>query len=264
MTPGFQARTGDVGAECCRWVPPSICRPAPGGNHEYETVTAATHDDPYPDRLSSGVGTPDLTPSPLRAATRREASARTARRRRSGEGQAVALSHVTTVETERVLRVRGSPHHRGVSRSGDQVRRLLDQAVELVDGSPQRLHTYVEQFYVRLLDPTFPCPPGQIWDPQQMVAATSREVLPAVTGLLCCAGHDPTSALIEAASFGRDTDTIAQRPRLSGRRAARRLGTANRTGLTTSNKPTRTSSPRQATAAPPPSPAPPPTSHQHC
>ena len=25
----------------------------------------------------------------------------------------------------------------------------------------------------------------------------------------CCAGHDPNQALIEAASFGRDTDTIA-------------------------------------------------------
>ena len=40
------------------------------------------------------------------------------------------------------------------------------------------------------------------------MAATSREVLPAVTGLLLC-GHDPNRALIEAASFGRDTDTIA-------------------------------------------------------
>ena len=89
-----------------------------------------------------------------------------------------------------------------------EVRRLIDSAGGLADESAD-VDTFVEQFHDRLLDRTFPCPPGQTWDLQRSVAATSREVLPAVTGLLLLCGHDPNQALIEAASFGRDADTIA-------------------------------------------------------
>ena len=89
-----------------------------------------------------------------------------------------------------------------------EVRRLLEAGAELARESPD-VDTFVVQFYDRLLDRTFPCPPGVSWDPQRSVAATSREVVPAVAGLLWLCGHDPNQALVEAASFGRDADTIA-------------------------------------------------------
>jgi ADP-ribosylglycohydrolase len=89
-----------------------------------------------------------------------------------------------------------------------EVRRLVEAGAELARSSAS-VDVFVERFYDRMLDSTFPCPPGQTWDPQRSVAATSREVIPAVTGLLWLCGHDPNLALVEAASFGRDTDTIA-------------------------------------------------------
>jgi ADP-ribosylglycohydrolase len=89
-----------------------------------------------------------------------------------------------------------------------EVRRLLEAGAELARTS-QDVDTFVVQFYDRLLDRTFPCPPGETWDPERSVAATSREVVPAVAGLLWLCGDDPNHALVEAASFGRDADTIA-------------------------------------------------------
>jgi ADP-ribosylglycohydrolase len=90
----------------------------------------------------------------------------------------------------------------------DQVRRLLDAGAALAETSTD-VDAFVSKFYDRMLDRTFPCPPGETWDPERSVAATSREVVPAVTGLLWLCGHDPNHALVEAASFGRDADTIA-------------------------------------------------------
>jgi hypothetical protein len=60
-----------------------------------------------------------------------------------------------------------------------------------------------------MLDRTFPTPPGQGWHPERSVAATSREVLPAVVALLLSCPADPNRAIIEAAGLGRDADTIA-------------------------------------------------------
>ena len=88
-----------------------------------------------------------------------------------------------------------------------EVRRLLDAGAELARTS-QDVDSFVVQFYDRLLDRTFPCPPGENWNPERSVAATSREVIPAVAGLLRLCGHDPNHSLVEPASFGRD-DTIA-------------------------------------------------------
>jgi ADP-ribosylglycohydrolase len=60
-----------------------------------------------------------------------------------------------------------------------------------------------------MLDRTFPVPAGESWDPERSVAATSREMLPAAIALLVATVGNPYKALVEAASFGRDADTIA-------------------------------------------------------
>jgi ADP-ribosylglycohydrolase len=89
-----------------------------------------------------------------------------------------------------------------------QVRRLVDAGAELARDSSS-VDELVATFYATMLDHTFPSPPGQPWDPQRSVAATSREVLPAVVALVLACNGDPQRALVEGASFGRDADTIA-------------------------------------------------------
>jgi ADP-ribosylglycohydrolase len=89
-----------------------------------------------------------------------------------------------------------------------EVRRLVDAGVALARASAT-VDDLVAAFYERMLDHTFPAPAGQRWDPQRSVAATSREVLPAVVALLVACDGDPRACLVEGASFGRDADTIA-------------------------------------------------------
>jgi ADP-ribosylglycohydrolase len=89
------------------------------------------------------------------------------------------------------------------------VRRLVDAGIDLADRSGGDLDHLAERFYATCLDRTFPTRVDEQWDPERSVAATSREVLPAVVAvLLACAG-DPDTAIIEGASLGRDADTIA-------------------------------------------------------
>jgi ADP-ribosylglycohydrolase len=92
--------------------------------------------------------------------------------------------------------------------AGYEVRRLIDAGTSLATSS-SGAEEMVERFYATLLDATFPTPPDQEWDPQRSVAATSREVLPAVTATLAKHPDDPREALVVAAGIGRDADTIA-------------------------------------------------------
>jgi ADP-ribosylglycohydrolase len=89
-----------------------------------------------------------------------------------------------------------------------EVRRLVDAAAGLARASAT-VDELVANFYATMLDRTFPTRPGEPWDPQRSVAATSREVVPAVVALLLHGGGDPNDAIVEAAGFGRDADTIA-------------------------------------------------------
>jgi ADP-ribosylglycohydrolase len=89
-----------------------------------------------------------------------------------------------------------------------EIGRLLEMASALAETSADPDH-FVEQFYATLLDRSFPLPPAEQWDRDRSVSPTSREVLPAVAGLLQLCGSDANRCLSEAASFGRDADTIA-------------------------------------------------------
>lgn len=92
--------------------------------------------------------------------------------------------------------------------SSYQVRRLIDMALGLADGA-QDADRFADAFYASMLDRTFPCPPGQRWDADRWNGPTSAETLPAIVGALRLCGSDPNRCLIEAASLGRDADTIA-------------------------------------------------------
>ncbi|MBA8815573.1 hypothetical protein FHX48_000625 [Microbacterium halimionae] len=71
---------------------------------------------------------------------------------------------------------------------------------------------FTELFYERMLDRTWPAPmgtePGQ-WSLERPWSASSIEIVPAVAGLIAVGGSDVNESLIDAASFGRDCDTIA-------------------------------------------------------
>ena len=88
------------------------------------------------------------------------------------------------------------------------VRRLVDMAIEDAGAVPDA-DAFADRFHARLLDRSFPLPPGEAWDRERSVSPTSREVLPAVVGLLLLCDGDPNAAIVEGASLGRDADTIA-------------------------------------------------------
>jgi ADP-ribosylglycohydrolase len=92
--------------------------------------------------------------------------------------------------------------------SSYEVRRLVVIATDVAAQSADA-DEFVERFYATMLDRSFPVPPGESWDKDRTNSPTSREVLPAVVGLLLLCGGKPTESLIEGASFGRDADTIA-------------------------------------------------------
>jgi len=89
-----------------------------------------------------------------------------------------------------------------------EVRRLVERGRALAAECPSP-DAIAERFYATMLDPGFPTPPGEEWDPQRSVAPTSREVVPVVTALLLHCRGDAERCLVEGASFGRDADTIA-------------------------------------------------------
>lgn len=94
--------------------------------------------------------------------------------------------------------------------SSDTVTRALELALELADES-NTVDEFVERFYDELLDWRWP---AVEWDLElyrdgRVFSADSVEFLPAVVGLLSLCGDEANRALVEAASFGRDCDTIA-------------------------------------------------------
>lgn len=94
--------------------------------------------------------------------------------------------------------------------SSDTVFRALDLALGLVEEN-ETIDEFVEQFYDRFLDWRWP---AVEWDREmyyqgRVFSADSIELLPAVIGILALCDGDVNQSLVEAASFGRDCDTIA-------------------------------------------------------
>lgn len=97
-----------------------------------------------------------------------------------------------------------------LEQSSDTVYRALDLALGLADES-DTVGEFVERFYDRLLDWRWP---AVEWDRERyyegkVFSADSLEILPALVGVLAFCGDDVNRSIVEAASLGRDCDTIA-------------------------------------------------------
>ena len=88
-----------------------------------------------------------------------------------------------------------------------ETKRLLGIARDLAAASGS-VDSFIEQFYLRYLDRSFPRPRDWKWDAETTASPTSREVLPLVAGLFELTGGDPAEAIPAAAAAGRDADTI--------------------------------------------------------
>lgn len=96
-----------------------------------------------------------------------------------------------------------------LTHSSETVFRSLDLALGLVEES-ESVEDFVDAFYDQLLDWSWP---AVAWDRDayqegRVFSGSAVEALPALVGILRLCGDDPNEAIVEAANFGRDCDTI--------------------------------------------------------
>jgi ADP-ribosylglycohydrolase len=112
-------------------------------------------------------------------------------------GVAAALTPDATVDTVLATMTR---HSSGV------LLRAVDLALDLAKRC-NGVDDFVPKFYDQLLD--WWSRPSRSWDREHVVQGTAVESVSIVMALLYLCGGDVNETLIEAASFGRDADTIA-------------------------------------------------------
>ncbi len=88
------------------------------------------------------------------------------------------------------------------------IRRAIDLTMDLAVASPD-VDAFAEKYYARMLDWSWPSPPGRPWDKNHFFSGNSIELVPITMAILYLTGGDVNRAMIEAASFGRDCDTTA-------------------------------------------------------
>jgi len=93
--------------------------------------------------------------------------------------------------------------------SSDLVGRAIRLTMDLA-GASQDVDDFAARFYERMLDWTWPWPPGEAWDKDNFFSGSSLEIVPAAMAILNLCRGDVNQCLIEGASFGRDCDTIAR------------------------------------------------------
>jgi len=93
--------------------------------------------------------------------------------------------------------------------SSEVVYRTIDLTFELVEGA-ETVDEFVEAFYDERLDWRWP---AVEWDREkyhqgEIFSASGLEIVPASMAILALCEGEPNRSLVEAASFGRDSDTI--------------------------------------------------------
>ncbi len=97
-----------------------------------------------------------------------------------------------------------------LNQAPSELYRAMDLALETAEAA-ESVDEFVDRFYENHLDWRWP---GTAWDREQYHAGkifseSAIESLPAAVGLLELRGEDANRALVAAAGFGRDCDTIA-------------------------------------------------------
>ncbi len=88
------------------------------------------------------------------------------------------------------------------------IRRGIELTMDLACAS-HSIDEFAEKYYARMLDWSWPIPPGHQWNKNRFFSGNSIELIPITMAILYLCGGDVNRSMIEAASFGRDCDTTA-------------------------------------------------------
>jgi ADP-ribosylglycohydrolase len=88
------------------------------------------------------------------------------------------------------------------------IRRGIELTMDLARAS-HSVDEFAEKYYARMLDWSWPIPPGETWNKERYFSGNSIELVPITMAILHLCDGDVNQSMIEAASFGRDCDTTA-------------------------------------------------------
>jgi ADP-ribosylglycohydrolase len=114
---------------------------------------------------------------------------------------AVAAAFVPGVTIEQVL-------ERMQQHSSYLMRRAIELTMDLAYSS-ETVDEFAAKYYAKMLDWSWPSPPGQTWNKDHFFSGNTIELLPISMAILHLCQGDVNQSMIEAASFGRDCDTTA-------------------------------------------------------
>jgi ADP-ribosylglycohydrolase len=113
----------------------------------------------------------------------------------------VAAAFTPGVTIEHVLEVMHA-------HSSTLMRRAIELTMDLARAS-ETVDEFAERYYAKMLDWSWPTPPGQAWDKEHFFSGNTIELVPITMAILHLCQGDVDQSMIEAASFGRDCDTTA-------------------------------------------------------
>jgi ADP-ribosylglycohydrolase len=88
------------------------------------------------------------------------------------------------------------------------IRRAIELTMDLAHSS-KNVDEFAEKYYARMLDWSWPNPPGRTWNKDRFFSGNSIELIPITMAILHFCEGAVNESMIEAASFGRDCDTTA-------------------------------------------------------
>jgi ADP-ribosylglycohydrolase len=88
------------------------------------------------------------------------------------------------------------------------MRRAIELTLDLAYGS-KTVDEFAAKYYARMLDWSWPSPPGHAWDKEHFFSGNTVELVPITMAILHLCRGEVNQSMIEAASFGRDCDTTA-------------------------------------------------------
>jgi ADP-ribosylglycohydrolase len=113
----------------------------------------------------------------------------------------VAAAFLSGVTIEQVLEVMRE-------HSSYLIRRAIDLTMDLAYAS-ETVDEFAAQYYAKMLDWSWPSPPGRAWNKNHFFSGNTIELVPITMAMLHFCQGDVNQSMIEAASFGRDCDTTA-------------------------------------------------------